>query len=44
MLLHMLPKNVLIVAAAGNDGNNSDQIENYPNDQIGTGEEVSMPF
>ncbi len=37
-------KNVLIVAAAGNDGNNSDQIENYPNDQIGTGEEVSDAF
>ena len=36
--------NVLIVAAAGNDGNNSDQIENYPNDQIGTGAEISDTF
>jgi subtilisin family serine protease len=35
---------VLIVAAAGNDGNNTDKIENYPNDQIGTGEEISDNF
>lgn len=37
-------KDVLIVAAAGNDGNNTDEVENYPNDQIGTGAEISDTF
>lgn len=35
---------VLIVAAAGNDGSNTDEVENYPDDQIGTGPEISDTF
>lgn len=37
-------KDVLIVAAAGNDGENTDQINNFPNDQINNGPEVSNTF
>ena len=33
-------KDVLIVAAAGNDSKNTDEGQYYPNDQIGVGEEV----
>lgn len=35
---------VLIVAAAGNDGSNTDEVENYPDDQVGSGPEVSDAF
>ena len=35
---------VLIVAAAGNNGENNDFVKNYPNDQEGIGEEVSDNF
>ncbi|MDG1778172.1 MAG: S8 family peptidase [Flavobacteriaceae bacterium] len=35
---------VLIVAAAGNDGSNTDEVESYPDDQIGKGPEVSDTF
>jgi subtilisin family serine protease len=35
---------VLIVAAAGNDSENTDITKNYPNDQIGVGPEVSDNF
>lgn len=35
---------VLIVAAAGNNGENADFVKNYPNDQDGIGEEVSDNF
>ena len=35
---------VLIVAAAGNNGENNDFVKNYPNDQDGIGEEVSDNF
>ena len=37
-------KDVLIVAAAGNDSKNTDNNLYYPNDQVGTGEEVSDNF
>ena len=37
-------KDVLIVAAAGNDSKNTDEGQYYPNDQIGVGEEVSDTF
>ena len=37
-------KDVLIVAAAGNDGENTDQINYFPNDQINNGDEVSNTF
>ena len=37
-------KDVLIVAAAGNDSKNTDNNSYYPNDQMGTGEEVSDSF
>ena len=37
-------KDVLIVAAAGNDGKNTDQINYFPNDQINNGVEVSNTF
>jgi|TARA_B110000879_G_scaffold202932_1_gene279915 subtilisin family serine protease len=35
---------VLIVAAAGNDGQNTDKESSFPNDQIGTGAEISNTF
>jgi subtilisin family serine protease len=35
---------VLIVAAAGNDAQNTDEINYFPNDQIDNGEEVSNTF
>ena len=35
---------VLIVAAAGNDAQNTDEINYFPNDQINNGEEVSNTF
>ena len=35
---------VLIVAAAGNNGENADFVKNYPNDHAGIGEEVSDNF
>ena len=37
-------KDVLIVAAAGNNAENTDKIQYYPNDQLGVGEEVSNTF
>jgi subtilisin family serine protease len=37
-------KDVLIVAAAGNDSKNTDEGQYYPNDQIGVGGEVSDTF
>ena len=37
-------KDVLIVAAAGNDGQNTDQINYFPNDQINNGTEASNTF
>jgi len=37
-------KDVLIVAAAGNDGKDTDQINYFPNDQINNGTEVSDTF
>jgi subtilisin family serine protease len=37
-------KDVLIVAAAGNDGENTDEINYFPNDQINNGVEVSNTF
>ena len=37
-------KDVLIVAAAGNNAENTDEIQYYPNDQLGTGLEVSDTF
>jgi subtilisin family serine protease len=37
-------KDVLIVAAAGNDGENTDQINYFPNDQINNEDEVSNTF
>ena len=37
-------KDVLIVSASGNDGENTDQINYFPNDQINNGEEVSDTF
>ena len=37
-------KDVLIVAAAGNDSKNTDEGQYYPNDQIGVGEEVGDTF
>ena len=37
-------KDVLIVNAAGNDGLNLDESEVYPNDQSGTGSEISDNF
>lgn len=37
-------KDVLIVAAAGNDGKNTDEINYFPNDQINNGDEVSNTF
>ena len=37
-------KDVLIVAATGNDGQNTDQINYFPNDQINNGPEVSKTF
>lgn len=37
-------KDVLIIAAAGNDGENTDQINYFPNDQINNGAEVSNTF
>lgn len=37
-------KDVLIVAAAGNNAENTDEIQYYPNDQLGVGEEVSNTF
>jgi subtilisin family serine protease len=37
-------KDVLIVAAAGNDGKNTDEINYFPNDQINNGVEVSNTF
>jgi len=37
-------KDVLIVAASGNDGKNTDQINYFPNDQIDNGPEVSNNF
>ena len=37
-------KDVLIVAAAGNDGKNTDQVNYFPNDQINNGSEVSNTF
>ncbi len=37
-------KDVLIVAAAGNDGKNTDQKNYFPNDQINNGTEVSNTF
>lgn len=35
---------VLIVNAAGNDGVDLDEVQSYPSDQIGTGEEISDNF
>lgn len=35
---------VLIVAAAGNEGQDTDQVSSFPNDQIGTGVEISNTF
>jgi subtilisin family serine protease len=35
---------VLIVAAAGNDGQNTDQVNYFPNDQINNGAEISNTF
>ena len=37
-------KDVLIVAAAGNNSENTDEKQYYPNDQVGTGAEVSDTF
>ncbi|MDB9873664.1 S8 family peptidase [Flavobacteriaceae bacterium] len=37
-------KDVLIVAGSGNDGQNNDQINSFPNDQINNGPEVSDNF
>ena len=37
-------KDVLIIAAAGNDGENTDQINYFPNDQINNCAEVSNTF
>ena len=37
-------KDVLIVAGSGNDGQNNDQINSFPNDQINNGPEVSNNF
>jgi len=37
-------KDVLIVNAAGNEGENLDEINVYPNDAIGTGTEISKTF
>jgi subtilisin family serine protease len=37
-------KDVLIVAAAGNNSENTDEVQYYPNDQLGVGEEVSNTF
>ena len=37
-------KDVLIVAASGNDGKNTDQINYFPNDQINNNAEVSNTF
>jgi subtilisin family serine protease len=37
-------KGVLIVAAAGNNSENTDEKQYYPNDQVGTGVEVSDTF
>ena len=43
-LAYAAKKNVLIVAAAGNDADNTDLVQYYPNDQLGTGNEVSDTF
>jgi len=37
-------KDVLIVAAAGNNAENTDIVQYYPNDQLGVGDEVSDNF
>ena len=37
-------KDVLIVAGAGNNAENTDKIQYYPNDQLGVGEEISNTF
>lgn len=43
-IVYAATKDVLIVAAAGNDSENTDVVNNYPNDQIGIGPEVSNNF
>ncbi len=43
-IVYAAKKNVLIVAAAGNDSENTDVVKNYPNDQIGVGQEVADNF
>ena len=43
-IIYAAKKDVLIVAAAGNDSENTDVAKNFPNDQIGTGEEIADNF